>query len=206
MGHSAHSDVTPVFIRDEQALDADGISEAAGVSANAALPLDGALVSGGSVTNASGRQVTILSAGNDSSKSFNIVGTDVNGAALTENLTGANAGTATSTGYFKTIASITAVGNPAGDVSAGINGNAAGVVFAGRVRLKGYFIVSGGTAGEIDFLDSGVSGTSFFKARTIGTDNATVSFTVPGEGALFKNGLYVTFVVGTTDMMTFFYA
>ena len=206
MGHSAHSDVTPVFIRDEQALDADGISEAAGVSANAALPLDGALVSGGSVTNASGRQVTILSAGNDSAKSFNIVGTDVNGAALTENLTGANAGTATSTGYFKTIASITAVGNPAGDVSAGINGNAAGVVFAGRVRLKGYFIVSGGTAGEIDFLDSGVSGTSFFKARTIGTDNATVSFTVPGEGALFKNGLYVTFVVGTTDMMTFFYA
>ena len=200
------SDVQVRFIRDEQALDADGISEAAGVSANAALPLDGALVSSGSVTNASGRQVTILSAGNDSAKSFNIVGTDVNGAALTENLTGANAGTATSTGYFKTIASITAVGNPAGDVSAGINGNAADVVFAGRIRLKGYSIVSGGTAGEIDFLNSGVSGTSIFKARTIGTDNATVSFTVPGEGALFKNGLYVTFVVGTTDMMTFFYA
>ena len=206
MGHSAHSDVTPVFIRDEQALDADGISEAAGVSANAALPFDGALVSGGSVTNASGRQVTILSAGNDSSKSFNIVGTDVNGAALTENLTGANAGTATSTGYFKTIASITAVGNPAGDVSAGINGNAADVVFAGRIRLKGYSIVSGGTAGEIDFLNSGVSGTSIFKARTIGTDNTTLDNTIPDEGVLFKDGMYVTFVIGTIDMMNFFIA
>ena len=203
---SVQSDVQVRFIRDEQALDANGISTISGVGDNAALTINGALASGGSVTNASGRQVTILSAGNDSDKSFNIVGTDVNGAALTENLTGANAGTATSTGYFKTIASITAVGNPAGNVTAGINGNAADVVFAGRIRLKGYSIVSGGTAGEIDFLNSGVSGTSIFKARTIGTDNTTLDNTIPDEGVLFKDGMYVTFVIGTIDMMNFFIA
>jgi len=202
----ANSDVQVRFIRDEQALDADGISVAASVGNNAALVIGGALASGGSVTNASGRQVTILSAGNDSSKSFNIVGTDVNGDSLTENLTGANADTATSAGFFKTIASITAVGNPAGNVSAGINGNAADVIFEGRTRFKGYSIVSGGTAGELDFLNSGVSGTSLFKARTLGTDNTTQHYHIPDEGVLFKDGFYVTFTVGTVDMMNFFYA
>ena len=150
--------------------------------------------------------MTILSAGNDSSKSFNIVGTDVNGDSLTENLTGANADTATSAGFFKTIASITAVGNPAGNVSAGINGSAADVIFEGRTRFKGYSIVSGGTAGELDFLNSGVSGTSLFKARTLGTDNTTQHYHIPDEGVLFKDGFYVTFTVGTVDMMNFFYA
>jgi|TARA_R110000824_G_scaffold284084_1_gene472379 hypothetical protein len=202
----ANSDVQVRFIRDEQALDADGISVAASVGNNAALVIGGALASGGSVTNASGRQVTILSAGNDSSKSFNIVGTDVNGDSLTENLTGANSDTATSTGFFKTIASITAVGNPAGNVSAGINGSAADVVFEGRTRFKGYSVVSGGTAGELDFLNSGVSGTSLFKARTLGTDNTTQHYHIPDEGVLFKDGFYVTFTVGTVDMMNFFYA
>jgi len=202
----ANSDVQVRFIRDEQTLDADGISVAASVGNNAALVIGGALASGGSVTNASGRQVTILSAGNDSSKSFNIVGTDVNGDSLTENLTRANADTATSAGFFKTIASITAVGNPAGNVSAGINGSAADVIFEGRTRFKGYSIVSGGTAGELDFLNSGVSGTSLFKARTLGTDNTTQHYHIPDEGVLFKDGFYVTFTVGTVDMMNFFYA
>jgi|TARA_R110000744_G_C19059916_1_gene528826 hypothetical protein len=201
------SDIQVSFIRDEVALDADGISTAASVSEDAALTINGALASGGSVTNASGRQVTILSAGDDSGNTFTVVGTDVNEAALTEAVTGANAGTATSSGYFKTIASITlSGGDSGGNVSAGINGNAADVVFAGRMRLKGYSIVSGGTAGEIDFLNSGVSGTSIFKARTIGTDNTTLDNTVPAEGILFKDGMFVTFVIATIDMMTFFYA
>ena len=141
----AGSDVVPVIISDEVALDADGISTAASVGNNAALTIGGALASGGSVTNASGRQVTILSAGNDSGISFTVVGTDVNGSALSETVTGANAGTATSSGYFKTITSITAVGNPAGNVSAGINNNALGVVFAGRCRLQGFSVYSSGS-------------------------------------------------------------
>ena len=87
----------------------------------------------------SGRIVTILSAGDDSSKSFTVVGTDVNRRFSNQKLlTGANAGTATGSKYFKTIASITAVGNPAGNVSAGINNSAADVIFAGRSRLQGF--------------------------------------------------------------------
>jgi len=200
------SDVTPVIISDEVALDADGISVAASVGNNAALVIGGALASGGSVTNASGRQVTILSAGNDSSKSFNVVGTDVNGAALTESVTGANAGTATSSGYFKTIASITAVGNPAGNVSAGINNNALGVVFAGRRRLKGLSVYSGGTAGTLNIRNEGGTGTELIQARTIGTDSSSEDPFIPEDGVLFKDGIYVTFVVTTVDLIMFYHA
>ena len=200
------SDVQAITISDEVALDADGISTAAAVGNNAALTIGGALHSGGTVTNASGRQVTLLSAGDDSGISFTVVGTDVNGDALTETVTGANAGTATSSGFFKTITSITAVGDPAGNMSAGINNSAADVIFAGRARLKGYSIVSGGTAGTIEFRNSSPTGTTLFKARTIGTDNTTLDMTVPEEGVVFKDGMYVTYTVGTIDRMTFFYA
>ena len=81
------------------ALDADGLSTAAAVGNNAALTLGGALTSGSAYTADTGtaRQITLLSAGNDSDKSFTVVGTDVNGEALSETVTGANAGTATST-------------------------------------------------------------------------------------------------------------
>ena len=144
------SDVTAVFITaDAQALDADGISAAAAVGNNAALTIGGALADGGSVTNVGGRIVTILSAGNDAAKSFNVVGTDVNGDAQTENITGANAGTATGSKYFRVISSITAVGNPAGNVSAGINAAVADFVFAGRTRLQGINMVCSGTAGNV---------------------------------------------------------
>jgi alpha-tubulin suppressor-like RCC1 family protein len=122
----AGSDVTPVIISDEVALDADGISVATSVGNNAALVIGGALASGGSVTNVSAHPVTILSSGNDIGISFDIVGTDANGTALTENLAGqagytSNSIPTTSAGYFKTITSITAVGTPAANVSAGIN-------------------------------------------------------------------------------------
>ena len=107
----AKSDVKAVTITaDTVALDADGISVAAAVGNNAALVIGGALASGGAVTLSHGRIVTILSAGDDSAKSFTVTGTDVNGDAQTESITGANAGTATGSSYFLTISGISAVG------------------------------------------------------------------------------------------------
>ena len=133
------------------ALDADGLSTAAAVGNNAALTLSGALTSGGSYTADTGtaRQITLLSAGDDSGKTFTVVGTDINGDALSETVTGANAGTATSTGYFATISSITAVGNPAGNMSAGFNSEVAGIVFEGRTRVKNLIWSGGGAIGSI---------------------------------------------------------
>jgi len=202
----ANSDVQVRFIRDEQAADPNGVSTIAAVGNNAALTINGALASGGSVTNASGRQVTILSAGDDDGISFTIVGTDVNGASLTESLTGADDGTATSAGYFKTITSITAVGDPAGNVTAGINANAADVIFAGRTRLQGFSFYSGGTAGKANLRNGGVTGTELIQFRSIGTDNASDDPFMPDEGVLFKDGCFVTFVIGQFDLMMFYHA
>ena len=100
-------------------VDADGISVSADVANNAALVIGGALSASGVATNAVAASVSIASAGNDSAISFTVVGTNAAGAALTETVTGTNAGIALSTGEFKTITSITAVGDPAGKVTAG---------------------------------------------------------------------------------------
>jgi|TARA_S200002703_G_scaffold156873_1_gene163441 hypothetical protein len=202
-----YSDVIPVTITaDTVALDADGISVAASVGNNAALVIGGALADSGSVTLSHGRLITILSAGDDSSKSFTVVGTDVNGDSQTETVTGANAGTATSSKYFKTIASITAVGNPAGNVSAGINASAADAIFTMRSRLKGMFLTSTATAGEIDFLTSSPSGTSIMKLNSVSDADATRDVTIPNEGVVFTSGIYIQYTVSTFLTMTVFHA
>ena len=204
----AVSDVKVTFISDEVAADPNGFSASAQVANNAALVLGGALASGGAVTLGSARTVSITSGGDDSGISFTVVGTDLDGVSLTESITGADTGAATGSKYFKTIVSITAVGDPAGTVLAGTTGSAADIIFGGRTRLKGYSIVSGGTAGVIEFLNGEPNGggTALFKARTLGTDNTTIDNTIPENGVVFESGAYVVYTIGTTDMMSFFFA
>ena len=202
-----YSDVNAVFITaDTQALDADGISAAAAVGDDANLTIGGALASGGSCTFDSGRVVTILSAGDDSGISFTVTGTDVNGDSQTESITGANAGTATGSKYFKTVTAIAAVGDPAGNVSAGINNSAADVVFAGRARLQGLNLVCSGTAGNIDFLTTSPTGTSLFKFGSVASATATRDITIPDNGLLFTSGIYIQYTQSTFGTMTTFYA
>ena len=204
---AGRTDVKAVFITaDTTALDADGISVAAAVGNNAALVIGGALASGGAVALDSGRIVTILSAGDDSAKSFTVTGTDVNGDAQTESITGANAGTATGSSYFLTISGISAVGNPAGNVSAGVNGSAADVVFAGRSRLKGVFLTSTATAGTVNFLTTSPSGTSVFKLSSVASATATRDVTIPEEGVVFSAGVYIQYTVSTFLTATVFHA
>ena len=201
------SDVKAVFITaDTQALDADGISTAAAVGNNANLTIGGALASSGSCTFDSGRVVTILSAGDDSGISFTVTGTDVNGDAQTESITGANAGTATGSKYFKTVTQIAAVGNPAGNVSAGVNASAGDVVFAGRSRMQGLSIVCSGTAGTLSFTTTTPAGTSLLKVGSVASATATRDVTIPDEGIVFASGMFVQYTVSTFGTMTVFHA
>ena len=127
------SDIQSTFIEAATA-DPDGISTAAAVGNNAALTIGGALASGGSVTFDQPRNITILSAGDDSGISFTAVGTDETGAAATESITGADTSTATGSQIFATITSITAVGDPAGNVSAGSGTSILDTMIQGRMR------------------------------------------------------------------------
>ena len=201
------SDVKAVNITaDTVALDADGISVAAAVGNNAALVIGGALASGGSVTLSHGRVVTILSAGDDSAKSFTVTGTDVNSDSQTESITGANAGTATGSKYFLTVSGISAVGNPAGNVSAGVNASAADVIWQGRARFQGLNLVCTGTAGVLDFLTTSPTGTSVYKVGTVASATSTRDLTIPDEGMIFASGIYVQYTVSTFNTLTVFRA
>ena len=201
------SDVIAVTITaDTLAADNDGISVSAQVANNAALVIGGALASGGAVALSNARKVTITSGGDDDEISFTIVGTDINGTAQTEALTGANAGVATSAAFFLTIASITAVGDPAGTVKAGISGDTSDIVFLGRARLKGVFLTSTATAGSVDFLTTSTAGTSLFKISSVASATATRDVVIPDEGVLFKEGIYIQYTVSTFLTLTVFHA
>lgn len=114
-------DIDPVNV------DADGISVAATLSGGGAqnLTLGGALTSGGVYTAADGdsapaRQISITAAGNESARTFTVTGTDADGKAQTETITGPNATTTESTKYWLTVTQIQVDDDTAGDVSAGI--------------------------------------------------------------------------------------
>ena len=105
---------------------ATGICASQSGTANTKLTLNGSLVTSGVATLDSGgaaRRVIVTSAGDDSSHTFSIVGTDRYGRSQTEVLTGATAGnTAQSKKDFKTVTSITPSANTTSTITAGTNG------------------------------------------------------------------------------------
>jgi VCBS repeat-containing protein len=202
MSLTSATDVQAVFIEaDTDALDADGISQSQTPSGAGNLTINGAKASGGVATFNSARQVTITSAGNDLARTFTITGTDINGFTITEAVTGASASAATSTKHFKTVTQIAVDDATAGAVTAGMNTSAIAVVFAGRSRLKGAFIVNSSTAGTVSFRDSsdaGESGTTKLQLGTVASATAERDVTIPGEGVVFTDGVYIPYTAGTT--------
>jgi len=208
---AGYSDVKSTFISDTVAADDNGYSASAQVANNAALVLGGALASGGSVTNSSRRLTEITSGGDDSGISFTVVWTDVTGTAMTESITGADTGAATGSKFFKTVTSITAVGDPAGTVIAGTTASAADVVFAGPTRLKGANMVNDAAAGTVEFVDTSDgsaigSASVLLKVGTVASATAIRDMTIPDEGLRFKNGCFVKFTVGKCESITTFQA
>jgi len=203
----AGSDVQSTYITaDTVVLDADGITTSASLSGAGTLTINGTLASTGTVTLSSGRQVTITSAGNDTGVTFTVTGTDVNGAAQTEAITGASGAAATSTKYFKTITEIANSAASAGAVTAGINALAADVVFAGRMRLRAVWVKDAATAGTLEFRQESAAGTANLKFDTIAVSTwAFRDNDIPDDGILFVGGGYVQYTVATFDTLTAFY-
>jgi len=80
--------------------------------------------SGATFTGSTARQVTIVAAGNESANTFVVTGTDANNASVSETVTGPNATTATTTGYFKTVTSVTISADAAGALTVGMTNTA----------------------------------------------------------------------------------
>ena len=131
-----------------------------------------------------GKRSSIVSAGgNESSKTFTIVGTDMSGVSQTEVITGpaANA-TVLGSKTFKTISSITPSANTAGNITLGFTG--AGVITAGvtgsatldSVAMVGdatnttFTITSGNAAGmKVKYSGAGANATVFYGKSLIET-------------------------------------
>jgi hypothetical protein len=80
---------------------------------------------------------------------------------------------------------------------------ATGTAVSGRVRLKGYQCLSGGTAGDIIFRDGGASGTIRLQFNIPNNTNNPFSNLIPGEGILFTTDIHVT--LPTAAKVTIFY-
>ena len=198
------SDIQSTFVEAATA-DPDGISTAAAVGNNASLVIGGALASGGAVTFDEPRNITILSAADDSGISFTATGTDETGSAVTESITGADTGTATGSTFFTTISSIAAVGNPAGNVSAGSGTSIAAPIFRGRMRLRGSYAVTTATAGTITFREGSSTGSIRMQFNTVASANTTQYPDVPDDGIVFAGGGYVLYTQTHLSSMTVFY-
>jgi hypothetical protein len=74
---------------------------------------------------------------------------------------------------------------------------------SGRIRLKGYQCLSGGTAGDIIFRDGGASGTIRLQFNIPANTNNPFSNLIPGEGILFTTDVHVT--LPTAAKVTVFY-
>ena len=197
------SDVRALTISDENAADADRLVTAA--RPNTAATMANTTFAGGAA-----RNVTVTTAGTgDNAKTNTIVGTDVFGDALTEVITSTGSAEAVAgESLFLTVTSVTSSAQFAGNITVGSGSLCAQAVEdSNRVRLKGMSVVSGGTAGDVEFINgTPESGTTLFKSRTIGTANTTKDFTIPSEGVLFDGGASVRYTVDVADNITIFYA
>lgn len=68
------------------------------------------------------RRILITSSGNDSGRTFTVTGTDWNGSAVSESITGPNTTTTYTLTDFKTVTSVTISGSSASTVKVGTNG------------------------------------------------------------------------------------
>jgi len=203
----AGSDIKAVFIEaDLNAADNVSVATAqlASPSTDTDFTIDGTDASGGVATFAAARIVTVTTAGaGDGTKVVTITGTDLDGDTITESITlPASATTTAGTKYFKTVTAASIDTTPTGDVSIGHAAGAADIVFGGRSRLKGAFIVNGATSGVITFTTNGEDGTEILKLGTVASATAERDVTIPEQGLVFEQGIYILYQGGTDEVFT----
>jgi len=150
--------------------------------------------------------ITLYSSADNSGITFDITGTDGNGDAQTETLTGPNAGTVNSANRYLTVTSIVGSGGITTDIQAGIlgTGTATGTVFAGRTRIRGMQGTTKAAAGNVLFKNTSITGTALFTVPTTGAVSSIEPY-IPDNAILFKAGAYITLPISAITGLTVFY-
>jgi len=151
--------------------------------------------------------ITLYSSADNSGNDFTITGTDGNGDAQTEDLTGPGASaTVNSANKYLTITSIVSDGAIATDIQAGILGTGAltGTVFAGRTRIRGLTGTSKASAGNVVFKNTSITGSSLLTIPLTGAVSSIDPY-VPDNGVLFKAGAYINLTAADITGITVYY-
>ena len=151
--------------------------------------------------------ITLYSSANNSGNTFTITGTDGNGDAQTEDVTGPGAGaTVNSANKYLTVTSIVSDGAIATDIQAGILGTGAltGTVFAGRTRIRGMTGTSKASAGNVVFKNTSITGTSLLTIPLSGAVEDIDPY-IPDNGVLFSAGAYINLTAASITGLTVFY-
>ena len=180
-------------------VDADQVSASA-----AATTL--AIADGGPYGNLT-ETITLYSSADNRGNTFTITGTDGNGDAQTEDVTGPGAtATVSSANKYLTVTSIVSDGAIATDIQAGIlgTGDLTGQVFLGRTRIRGITGTSKASAGSIVFKNTSITGTTLLTIPTTGAVDAIEPY-IPDNGVLFDAGAYITVPAASVTGVTVFY-
>ena len=150
--------------------------------------------------------ITLTSSADNSGITFDITGTDGNGDAQTETVTGPDTATVSSANKYATVTSIEASGPITTQIQAGILGTGAlpGVVFAGRTRIRGITGTSKASAGSIVFKNTSITGTSLLTIPLTGTATSIDPY-IPDNGVLFDAGAYVNLTAASVTGVTVYY-
>ena len=150
--------------------------------------------------------ITLTSSADNSGITFVITGTDGNGDAQTETVTGPDTETVNSANKYLTVTSIVASGSITTQIQAGILGTGAltGIVFAGRTRIRGITGTSKAVAGNITFTNTSITGTTLLTIPTTGAVSSIDPY-IPDNGVLFDAGAYITVPATSVTGVTVFY-
>ena len=145
-----------------------------------------------------GQKITLVSGGNISAVTFTITGTDPTGASQSEDLTGPNASTVTSTKYYNTVTQIAASGAVGTNTSSGVAADQGGTLFAGRTRVRG---MHGVIASADTFLFKTTSSTGS-TIMPLTADAGDLDPYIPDDGVLFTNGCFLPMDQGDITGLT----
>jgi len=130
--------------------------------------------------NGIGYIISFVGSANDSGKTLTIVGHKMGtapGVVTTEVVTGPNANTVYSTGYYDRVTSITPSATMTGTIGVGVLGTS---VALPRTRIKGVYYVGTGTAGSIKANLNSSTGTLLLQVDTPASATATQYMIITG--------------------------
>jgi hypothetical protein len=151
-------------------------------------------------------KVSLTSAGNMSGINFAIVGTGSLGEAQNETIAGPNANTVSTSGFYKTITTITTSGTVGTNTSAGTIGMSSGLLTnADLIRIRSVVFGSTATAGDIAIRDSDINGTAVLTLPK-GAAADSVVYDMPDGGFRIKgttgDSYFISFDAGITTGCT----